>query len=699
MGIMSSMRASSHVESYIIRMPIIALLLMTAGAGAQTEVVQPVPPEYGLSPGAMVQPLPAQDAGPSPWQQAQSRVGMAQDGGVVGTISTWRALQQSDGLGFSTYASFLIANPGWPGEDRMRRLAETGVNPDSFDPNQVAAFFARYPARTAVGHARNAVALMQLGRMNEARVAARNAWVGGPLTPTDEARLLSLFGSGFSPADHDQRADALLWANDVAGAMRMIPYVSPGRRAAFEARIAFRRKSPDAAMLMQAAEATAVSDASYVADKALWLRDSGNWIAARQYLANRPAAAYRPSNPEKFYEVLLGQARAAANDSQWSFAYGIASKIDDAVPPGVDLSDQPIGVRDDYTSLAWLAGSTAFYNLNRPTDAVAMFRAYANAAKSPQTKSKGFYWAGRAALLSGDAASANSYFGQAAAYPDQFYGQLALERLGRPIPAPANVERPVPISAAERAAFENRSVVRAVKALGQMGFWEDQSKFARAIANNADSDADHFLAAELAQTIGRPDMGVMVGRRAVSSGLTGYGQSAFPRVPVPSEAQYNWTMVHAIARQESQFDKQIVSHAGARGLMQLMPGTAREQAGKLGMSYNPGALNDPSYNIMLGSAYFQRMLDYYSGSYPLAVAAYNAGPGNVNKWIAANGDPRMPGADMLRWIENIPIFETRNYVQRVLENAVVYEAMNPERARFKGATAVLSRYLGKSTPG
>ncbi len=697
MGIMSSMRASSHVESYLVRMPIVALLLITAGAGAQTEVVQPIPPEYPTGP--VVQPLPGASSGPSPWQQVQSRIGVAQDSGIAGTISQWRALQQSDGLSFSTYANFLIANPGWPGEDRMRKLAESGINPDSFDPGQVAAFFARFPARTATGHARNAVALMQLGRMDEARVAARNAWIGGSLTPTDEARLLSLFGSTFTSADHDQRADALLWVNDTSGAARMIAYVSPARRPAFQARIAFRRKSPDAAMLMQGAEATGMSDAGYVADKALWLRDSGNWIAARQYLANRPVATYRPSNPEKFYEVLLGQARAAANDSQWSFAYGIASRIDDAVPPGVDLSAQPIGVRDDYTSLAWLAGSTAYYNLNRPTDAVTMFRAYANAAKSPQTKSKGYYWAGRAALQAGDAASASSYFAQAGVYPDQFYGQLALERLGRPIPAPATVERPVPISAAERAAFENRSVVRAVRALGQMGYWEDQSKFARAIANNADSDADHFLAAELAQKIGRPDMGVMVGRRAVSSGLTGYGQSAFPRVPVPSEAQYNWTMVHAIARQESQFDRQIVSHAGARGLMQLMPGTAREQAGKLGMSYNPGALNDPSYNILLGSGYFQRMLDYYGGSYPLAVAAYNAGPGNVNKWIRANGDPRVAGADMLRWIEQIPIFETRNYVQRVLENAVVYEAMNPERARFRGATAVLSRYLGKSTPG
>lgn len=693
---MSSPLSPRYLETAMVRMPLIALLLLTAGASAQTEA--PLPPAMTTSaPVTPAQSAPAATQ-PSQWDRISGRIGMPSDATVAATISQWRALQQSDGLGFSSYATFIMANPGWPGEDRMRRLAETSINPNSYDPRQVTAFFARFPARTATGNARNAMALMQMGRMNEARIAARQAWIGGSLSPDDEARLLSLFGSGWTSADHDQRADMLLWGNDIAGAQRMLAYVTPARRPVYEARIAFRQKAPDAATRMQYAEAVGASDAGFVADKATWLLNTGNWIAARQYLANRPELTFRPGNAEKFYEVLLTHAKAAANDSQWSFAYGIASKLDDAYAPGTDVSGRPIGERDDYTSLAWLAGSTAFYNLNRPADAAGMFRRYATAAKSPQTQSKGYYWAGRAALAAGDSATASSYFAKASVFPDQFYGQLALERLGRPVPAPST-ERPVEISASARAEFNNRSVVRAVRALGQMGYWDDQSKFARAIANNADSDSDHFLAAELAKSIGRPDMGVMVGRRAVSSGLSGYGESAFPRVPVPPSAQSNWTMVHAIARQESQFDKQIVSHAGARGLMQLMPGTAREQAGKLGLGYDPGSLNDPSYNIMLGSAYFQRLLDYYGGSYPLAVAAYNAGMGNVNRWLAANGDPRLPGADILRWIEQIPIYETKNYVQRVLENAVVYEAMNPERARFRGSGTPLSKYLGKQTPG
>jgi soluble lytic murein transglycosylase len=158
-------------------------------------------------------------------------------------------------------------------------------------------------------------------------------------------------------------------------------------------------------------------------------------------------------------------------------------------------------------------------------------------------------------------------------------------------------------------------------------------------------------------------------------------------------------MVHAISRQESQFAENAVSHAGARGLMQLMPGTAREQAGKIGLAYDSSQLmSNPTYNLQLGDAYFARMMDFFGGSYPLAVGAYNAGPGNVNKWLRANGDPRTGSVEWIEWIEKIPLSETRNYIQRVLENAVVYEAMNPTRARYTGPNP-LSHFLGKRTPG
>jgi soluble lytic murein transglycosylase len=169
-------------------------------------------------------------------------------------------------------------------------------------------------------------------------------------------------------------------------------------------------------------------------------------------------------------------------------------------------------------------------------------------------------------------------------------------------------------------------------------------------------------------------------------------------VKLPAGQRDLSTIVHAIARQESQFDRAAVSHAGARGLMQLMPGTAREVAGRIGLDYTPSSLTtNTDYNIQLGSTYFRRMFDRY-GSYPLAIAAYNAGPGNVNDWLQENGDPRTGAVDMIDWIEAIPFTETRNYVQRVLENAVVYDLLNPDDARSRGP-ARLSWYLGKSRPG
>ena len=178
--------------------------------------------------------------------------------------------------------------------------------------------------------------------------------------------------------------------------------------------------------------------------------------------------------------------------------------------------------------------------------------------------------------------------------------------------------------------------------------------------------------------------------------LVGIG---YPTVNIPASQSHNWTLAHAIMRQESQFDKAAVSHAGARGLMQLMPGTARETSGKISMAYRPDALTvDTDYNIQLGSTYIQRMLDYYGGSYPLAIAAYNGGPGNVNKWLKANGDPRTGQIGIMEWIEKIPLSETRDYVYRVLENAVMYDHLHPEKARVRSATP-LSTYLGKPTPG
>jgi soluble lytic murein transglycosylase len=663
-----------------------ALSFAAAAAGIAPPKIGPLLP---ASVQAVVQPLMA-PAPPAPPPAPYYSVSPA----VSGALARWNSLRQSDSQPFYAYASFLLNNRGWPGEAAMRRTAEK-ADTTGASPSQIIAFFRAFPPLTAGGQARLALALLASGQVDEARATARIAWRSGVMARTDEERLLGTFGGALSQADHDQRMEALLAGGDTQSAQRTLPFGSTARRAIFETRLALQTRAPDAAQRLAALGAGLDGDAGLLMDRANWLRNSGQSLAARQLLAQRRALASPPANAETWFETLLAMARGAANDSQWTLAYQIASRLDDAYPAGTDVSARPYGERDAYTSLAWIGGTAALNGMGRPADAVRMFDLYARAARSPQTRSKGFYWAARAAYAAGQTDQSNSYLEQAASAPDQFYGQLALERLGRRVEAPpAALTQP---SAAERAAFAARPLAAATRALGQMGQWSDQTLFVRALAQQAETDQERALTAEYGRQIGRADLGVWVAREARTKGANYYARPGFPEAQIPAAYARHWTIAHAITRQESSFDRAAVSSAGARGMMQLMPGTAREVAGKLGLPYQYGSLTgDPSYNMMLGTAYLASLLDQWGGNVPLAVASYNAGVGNVRRWIALNGDPRLPGADVVRWIEAIPFSETRNYVQRVLENAVVYDAIN---ARGAAGQNRLSYFLGKSGPG
>lgn len=617
------------------------------------------------------------------------------NGNIPQAMQRWRNLSRRGGnYSFNDYASFLMTYPGWPGAKQMRRNAEQSINVLSWSPNQAIAYFDRYEPVTNGGRAKYALALESVGRSDQAREWGRKAWRNGPLSENDEQRLLSFMAPVLTGDDHDARVDALLWKGATTAARRNLPRASAAQRPIFEARLAVKGRSADRAAKVDQVGSAAITDSGLLTDRATVLRRTGSSFTVRQLLASRPKLTSLPFDAEEWYETLLTNARAAANDKQYSLAYNIASKVDDALPPGTDVSKEGLGVRDDYTSLAWLAGTVALNRLNRPQDAVGMFERYGNAARSPQTRSKGWYWAGHAARKIGDTATANAFFERASKYYEHFYGQLSLEALGRPLPT--NVPKP----ALPDVSKSGKSSHIAARIAPRFGSRKEQTLFLRAIANSAETETEFAEAFSLSKALRRPDLSVMAGRNARIEGHEKFVGHAYPLLSLPSGHESNWTMIHAITRQESQFDRAAISHAGARGLMQLMPATARETSGRIGIRYTGtnSLLVDPSYNIKLGSTYIQSMLRYFNGSYPLAVAAYNAGPGNVNKWLRRNGDPRTGAIDILTWIERIPIFETKNYVQRVLENAVFYEHLHPEKATSRGPNQ-LSRYLAKRTPG
>jgi len=653
----------------------------------------------------VVQPLPAATTRPAPsgnpfaiptvgdgseWDRARAQLRMSGATPMAVAVDRWKMLSRYDTFAFGDYSGFVLAYPGFPEELKLRRSAEKALERGGADPARIAAYFDRMAPLGNPARAQYALALRALGR-GDAPALALAAWRGGAMSDRAESELAAMLAGRITPADHDARMDALLWSGSTTQAARHIALVSAERRPLFMARLAAAQGNDPAALgLVVPPEAS--SDPGYLYNRSRQLLRAGRGGEAAALLAARSPLARLPADPEKWVDNLLSAARVA----DAARAVEIAQKIDDAFAPGADLSKAGFELRDDYTSLMWLGGTKALWSLGTPRNAAPLFWRYGAAARTPQTRAKGFYWAGRALAAAGDMAGARTHFEQAAVYADQFYGQLALERLGRPVPAFKDAPALAP-TLAERQTFLSRPIAGAVREVARESDWPTAVRFFKEIAEQAQTPAEHQIVADMARELGRRDLGVIVGQAAGSDGIHNFQHVAFPLIPIP--AGTDWTMVHAISRQESQFAQNAVSHAGARGLMQLMPGTAAEQAGKVGLAYSSAALmSDPGYNLTLGDGYFGRMMTYYRGSYPLAVAAYNAGPGNVNKWLRANGDPRTGAVDWIEWLERIPVSETRNYVQRVLENAVVYEAMNPDKAGRRGLNP-LSHFIGKRTPG
>lgn len=602
---------------------------------------------------------------------------------IDAAIAQWEYLTKRDDLSFGSYANFITTYPDFPKKDLLQRRAENALDSEAASPQALVAFFDQHPPLTNSGRARYALALASMDRP-EALEMAREAWRNGTMSGPAELYLVGLFGSRFAPEDHDARMDALLWQGNLEAASRHIARVSPAYRQMAQARMSLLGGS------MGSAPQDAMSDAGYVYNLTKYYRSSGQPLQAVNLLGNRANFNAPAFDGDAFISEALAVAKSAGAPSQ---AVAIASKVDDFFAPGTDISEGSFTLRDKYTDLMWLGGTKALWSMGDGQRAAPLFYRYGTAAKTPLTRSKGFFWAGRAAARAGDRAGAQRYWEMAAEYPEWYYGQLALSELGRPMPTFAALPQPQS-SPEQRAAFDSDPLTQAIRALSRnRQDWRTERAFFEAVAEKADTPEEMALVGELARQTGLEEMAVVAGLVAGEHGLKGYERIGFPTVQTHSGA--NWTMVHAIARQESEFDRTRVSHAGARGMMQLMPGTAREEAGKIGVAYMSADLTaNPSYNIRLGDAHFARLMDRYNGAYPLAIAAYNAGPGRVNEWLRLNGDPRTGTVDWVTWIEQIPSnFETRYYVMRVIGNAVAYANMHPDKstARQRDIASYLPR--------
>jgi soluble lytic murein transglycosylase len=338
------------------------------------------------------------------------------------------------------------------------------------------------------------------------------------------------------------------------------------------------------------------------------------------------------------------------------------------------VSDSGLSTGFEFSEAEFLAGWIALRHLKAPTVALAHFKKLEAGVSRPISLARARYWKARCYEASGDPASAVEQYKLAAQAPESFYGQIALARIdASPI---LHVNDAAVDASAVRDDFEKEELVRAMRVLADLG----QVNILRIFAlreQELHPDAAH--AKILAQTmvdLGFREIAVRVAKNASYAGMPML-QFTHPVISLPPYSGAGGApdpaYILGLIRQETEFDPDAISRSGARGLMQLMPASAKTDAGRAGLAWRPNDLTaDPNYNIQLGMAEFQGYVADWNGSLVLAIASYNAGRNNVKKWLATNGDPRLPAIDPIDWIESIPFGETRNYVQRVLENAQIY---------------------------
>jgi soluble lytic murein transglycosylase len=442
----------------------------------------------------------------------------------------------------------------------------------------------------------------------------------------------------------------------------MLGKVDTEYRALAEARLRLRELGHGVDGAISKVPLASRNDPGLIYERLRWRRKMGRDLLAREILRTHPLDH---ENPELWWVERSILARSALAEGHVSEAYRIAR--DHALTEGAGFADAE-----------WLAGWIALRFLGEPKVAFNHFTTLFAGVNYPVSRSRGAYWAARAAETDRRPDMAELWYGTAAQYPTTYYGQLAAIRLGigSDMPLPPD---PHP-SSDEVALFANHELVRVTRMLTAFGQSDRLPPFLLQLGKLSDSAGWKALVADLAEGEGRPDLSVAIAKQAIKHGRplikNGYPSVAVPELEHTLEQAVEVPLVLAMVRQESAFNFKAISRAGARGLMQVMPGTARDVASTLKLPYSRQRLTgDPDYNLKIGRSYLSTLLDTFDGSYVLAIAAYNAGPSRVKQWKLANGDPRGNVIDAVDWIESIPFAETRNYVQRTLENLQVYRTM------------------------
>lgn len=597
-------------------------------------------------------------------------------------IVDWLLVRNGDSVMTSSMiTAFARAAPGWPTMKLFRARAEQALQRENPTPQEVIDVFSGNQPETADGARLLARSLLATGQAQAAAKVIRHAWVTDTMSDVNQKAIMTEFGSMLTPADNMRRAELLLYAENAKRAQALDPILPAAERAYVDARAATIREAPDAARLMAAVPASMRSRPGYKYSMIQLYRRAGQYSDAAKLLLSVPNDRAAQIDPGAWWDERKMVSRKLLDQGDYKLAYQIVA---DYVPDG----------NADDLDAEFHAGWYALRFLNNPNLAVKHFTQLARFAKTPISVSRGQYWLGRAQEARGDRGAAANAYRAAAAYGMTYYGQLARARLGIHAPGVGGVPQP---TGADKSAFSRNSMVQAVQRMAAAGAIDKSLPFFTALGETLATPGQVTLLADLADKYGKHHFALSVAKTAQNRGLP-VGGLAFPTAGIPRTAQVpadlERPVVYAIARQESVFNPAAVSPAGARGLLQLMPATAQLVAKRAGLPYSqPRLTNDPAYNATLGAFHLDELVGNFNGSYIMTFAAYNAGPRRVSEWIAKYGDPRDPRVDAIDWVERIPFTETRNYVQRVMENVQVY------RERLGSGQLAIDRDLKRGSSG
>jgi soluble lytic murein transglycosylase len=584
---------------------------------------------------------------------------------VARKLAEWLILRSDDnGASVERYRAFVSANPSWPSQTFLRRRIEAALWDDHRDDATVWSWFENESPISAKG--KFALARVMIGRGDRANAErlVRDAWRHDGMSEDTETTALDLFGALLTAGDHKARMDYFLYGTEQeAGGMRAAKRMGSGHLALAKARIAANKKASNGKALLDAVPRELHGDPGYTFSKIQLLRRDEKFNEAAQLMLSAPKDPNRLHNLNEWWIERRLLARKMLDVGEHRSAYLIAR---DAALPSRDIYK---------TEQEFTAGWIALRFLKDPAVAAQHFARIGVGSVNPTALARAGYWQGRAAEAAGRAQEARAAFLRAAEQSTSYYGQLARAKLGLP---------QIELNGVPRGRGADRlEIVRAVQLLYELGERDFAIPIFGDMGENGDPDALAGLGELTARYSDARGM-LLLGKAALNRGLP-FDHYAYPVNGIPPfksiGPEVEQSIVYAMCRQESAFNQAVVSPAQAYGLMQVTPDAGRYVAKRAGVSFDLNRMKtDPVYNAAMGAAELGGLLEDYRGSYILTFAAYNAGRGSVRKWIERYGDPRDPKVDAVDWVEQIPFSETRNYVQRIMENLQVY------RARFGGGT-------------